>query len=534
MPKAYVPLAIMVLYPALAGCGAGETLTDEMMMDGEEPLGTTSQALVRTNRTFVRDSAVLTGDNTPRREHCLVENGQFELDGVAVGADVFRQNTQLLLNDGNTLRGLCTVVGEATAGDANFHMAKQGTTDGGFEARFGSSTPRTGITVSNRWSTTAPLHAIAEPAATLADLTTGTANKVMDFSDRARDTGARGVLYAAAHPFEAGSFNQIQYIHDTLDYESWDTVWALGVKNQSGTVDAAFHITADDISGLSFPQLGAFMAKSAKLPYAASFHGFNKDYDDCKIYELKIGGGVEPAFRRGVGEIVKEYRATPASPSSMNIGYWEDGTCPLDGDDEHNFINRVTKGDRGLQLEQRSDKLSPSPSDPSWRNDVAEATKSVYDCLLDASDDSGSTMSTLYMLSGSTTTYGTTGVACPRWIGDITLSTTASPTVFTMTAGALLDNGCEVGAHAHVDIYKKNTLLDAWERIGGGRVQYEDVDGHCVVNEKGWGGAGQLNEPPWSWRPSSDDLGSGTYRAVVRATRASGAPAKAFFSILNL
>ncbi|WP_437760674.1 hypothetical protein [Sorangium sp. So ce1389] len=218
----------------------------------------------------------------------------------------------------------------------------------------------------------------------------------------------------------------------------------------------------------------------------------------------------------------------------MNIGYWEDGTCPFNGADGDNFINRVTKGNRGLQLEQRSDMLNPMPSNPAWRNDVAEATKSVYDCLLDASDDSGSTTSTLYMLSGSTTTYGTTGVACPRWIGDITLSTTASPTVFTMTAGALLDNGCEVGAHAHVDIYKKNTLLDAWERIGGGRVQYEDVNGNCVVNEKGWTGSGQLNEPSWSWRPSSDDLGSGTYRAVVRATRASGAPAKAFFRILNL
>ncbi|WP_437760673.1 hypothetical protein [Sorangium sp. So ce1389] len=217
MPKAYVPLAIMVFYPALAGCGAGETLTDEMMMDGEEPLGTTSQALVRTNRTFVRNSTVINGDNTTRREHCRVENGQFELANVAVGADVFRQNTQVLLSDGNTLRGLCTVVDEADPGDSNFYMAEQSTTaDGGFEARFGSSTPRTGITVSNRWSTTAPLHVIAEPANTLADLTTSTLNKVMDFSDRARDTGARSVLYAAPHPFEAGSFDQIQYIHEWI------------------------------------------------------------------------------------------------------------------------------------------------------------------------------------------------------------------------------------------------------------------------------------------------------------------------------
>ncbi|WP_437641726.1 hypothetical protein [Sorangium sp. So ce854] len=102
-----------------------------------------------------------------------------------------------------------------------------------------------------------------------------------------------------------------------------------------------------------------------------------------------------------------------------------------------------------------------------------------------------------------------------------------------MTAGALLDT-CEVGAHAHVDIYKKNDDVDAWVRIGGGRVQYENVNGSCVGNEKGWGGGGQLNEPSWDWRPSPDELGSGTYRAVVRATRASGAPAKAFFRILNL
>ncbi|WP_437932423.1 hypothetical protein WMF37_25240 [Sorangium sp. So ce291] len=85
-----------------------------------------------------------------------------------------------------------------------------------------------------------------------------------------------------------------------------------------------------------------------------------------------------------------------------------------------------------------------------------------------------------------------------------------------------------------MDIDKKNTVLDAWERIGGGRVQHENANGNCVANEKGWGGAGQLNEPPWSWRPSSDDLGSGTYRAVVRATRASGAPARAFFKVISL
>ncbi|WP_434048440.1 MULTISPECIES: hypothetical protein [Sorangium] len=534
MPKVYVPLAVMVLCPALAGCGAGETLTDDMMMDGEEPLGTTAQALVRTSRTFNKISAI-SGDNTARKEHCAVENGQFELeDGVAVGADVFRENTQVLLSDSNnTLRGLCTVTGQASPGDSSYYMATQGSINGGFEARFGSPTPRTGITVSNRWSTTAPLHAIAEPAAALADLTTDTANKIMDFSDRARDAGTRGVLYAAAHPFETGSFNQIQYIHDTLDYQSWDTVWALGVQNQSATADAAFHITATDISGLSFPQLGAFMAsKSARLPYAAAFHGFDENNFDCNKYELKIGGGVEPDFRRGVGEIVKEYRGTPALPSGMNIGYWDDGTCPLNGEVDDNFINRVTKGNRGLQLEQRSDMLNPMPSSSAWRNDVAEATKSVYDCLLDASDDSDSTTSTSFMLSGTTTTYGTTGVACPRWIGEITLSTNASPAVYTMTAGALLDT-CEVGAHAHVDIYKKNGD-GAWVRIGGGRVQYENVNGSCVGNEKGWSGGGQLNEPSWSWHPSSDELGSGTYRAVVRATRASGAPAKAFFRILSI
>ncbi|WP_437627825.1 hypothetical protein [Sorangium sp. So ce1151] len=388
--------------------------------------------------------------------------------------------------------------------------------------------------MSNRWSTTAPLHAIAEPAATLADLTTDTANTIMEFSDRDRDTGKRGVLYAAAHPFETGTFDQIELIYDTLDYKSWDTAWALGIKNQIPNADGAFHITAADISGLSFPQLGFFMENANNLPYAVSFHSFSSTNDKCNDYELIIGGLIEPGFRRGVKEIIAEYRGSPASPSGMNIGYWDDGVCELNGLHPDNFINRVAKGDRGLQLEQRSNMLNPTPSSSAWRNDVAEATKSVYDCLLDASDNSSSTMLTSHMLSGTTTTYGTTGVACPRWIGEITLSTMADPTLYTMTAGALLDNGCEVGAHAHVDIYKKNTTLDVWKRIGGGRVQYENVNGNCVANEKGWGGAGQLNEPPWSWHPSSDDLGSGTYRAVVRATRASGAPAKAFFKIFSI
>ncbi|WP_437663493.1 hypothetical protein [Sorangium sp. So ce1182] len=533
MTKVHGPLALLILYPALVGCGAGETLTDEVMIDGEGPLGTTSQALVRTNRTFARKAAALSGDDSTRREHCLVENGQFELDGVSVGTDVFREKTQVLLSDSNnTLRGLCTVAGQADTGDANFYMATQGSTNGGFEARFGSSAPRSGITVSNRWSTTAPLHAIAEPAATLADLTTDTANTVMEFGDRARDTGKRGVLYAAAHPFETGSFDQVEHIHDTLDYQSWDTVWALGIKNQNSNADAAFHITATDISGLSFPQLGFFMNGTKRLPYAVSFHGFSSSSTSCSTYELKIGGGVESDFRRGVKEIVAEYRATPASPSGMNIGYWDDGNCDLSGSASANFINRVTKGDRGLQLEQRSDMLDPTSGSSDWRNDVTEATKSVYDCLLDASDDSSSTTSTAHMLSGTTTTYGTTGVACPRWIGEITLNTVTSPTHYTMTAGALLDS-CEVGAHAHVDIYKLNGD-NAWVRIGGGRVQYENVNGSCKDNEKGWNGGGQLNEPSWDWRPSEDELGNGTYRAVVRATRASGAPAKAFFKIVTI
>ncbi|WP_437627824.1 hypothetical protein [Sorangium sp. So ce1151] len=131
MIKMYVPAAVMMLCPALTGCGAGETQTDEVMTNGEEPLGTTAQALVRTNRTFSRKSAPLSGDNTTRREYCLVENGQFELDNVTVGADVFREKTQVLLSDSNMLRGLCTVVGEAAAGDGNFYMATEGDIAGG-------------------------------------------------------------------------------------------------------------------------------------------------------------------------------------------------------------------------------------------------------------------------------------------------------------------------------------------------------------------------------------------------------------------
>ncbi len=452
------------------------------------PMETARQSLVLTGQKFVVNS-VMNGDD----ERCRVPSS-------LLGAGNFQANQQLLIRRGTTLRGLCTVdVVASTSGD--FEMSSAG-----FLNRvriFGDpSLTATGSTVevANEYAAgTAP--GIAEPATSLTDANTNSAGKVKEYTARA--TGAQ-VAYAVPHPFEKYTFEQAELIHNADPVRN--AIWALGIDNNVSGSLSRYHITSAEISADSFPGLGSFV--SNKITNAVSFHGELS----CTTSEVRVGGAIEPAFRQGVAEIIREELNDP----TLRV-HWKSGIC-FDGTAPANFVNAMSIAGRGLQLEQDSTQILGNAT---RRDQVAAATKSVFDCLIDGADNSPtSTPSTPWSVSSGTANYATSGV-CERYIAEIEVPNV--PGGHTLSAGAAT---CVDEHTAHVDYYRW-TGVGYWVRIGGGNITYVDDGTTCSA---------QLStETDYTYlQPTgvgSGSSGTTRLRAVVRASDASGAAVPAFFSV---
>jgi hypothetical protein len=455
--------------------------------EGESSLGTGRQSLVLTGQKFVVN-VDMDGDN----ERCRVPSS-------LLGGTNFQAYRQLLIRRGTTLRGICTVDVVASS-SGNFEMSSTGFAN---RVRIPSDlsyvTTGNTVEVANEYATgTAP--GIAEPATSLTDANTNSADKVKEYTARA--TGAQ-VAYTVPHPFEKYTFEQAELIHNADPVRN--AIWALGINNNVSGHYNFYHITAADIGGASFPGLGTFI--SNKITNAVAFHGELS----CTTSEVRVGGRIGAEFRQGVAEIIRE----ELNNSALRV-HWKSGVC-FDGTAPTNFVNAMSIAGRGLQLEQDSTEILGYAT---RRNQVANATKSVFDCLIDGADNSPTSTTTIpWSASSGTAAYATSG-ACPRYIAEIEFPN--APGGRTLSAGA---STCVNGHTAHVDYYRW-TGVGYWERIGGGNIAYVN-SGTCSA---------QLSTETDYTYIQPTNVGSGStgttrLRAVIRASDASGAAVPAFFSV---
>jgi hypothetical protein len=348
------------------------------------------------------------------------------------------------------------------------------------------------------------------------------------------------VAYTAPHGrIETGTDQQVDRIVKS-DTSSRNAAWAVRYDttfNAGSLPDFNhFHITSSDINTTSFPDLGGI--DGLDVPYAVSFHGFgatNHDIQDdggilpgpndagCTIntagetgnYYALVGGGEEEYFRRGIAELIEEFfyagNVLPGKKALWRIPLLactaETEDWGLRGTATANFVNRIARGDRGVQIEQFVDLRNSSIA----RETLADAVKSVYDCLLDntnvAIDVATSPASVTEI--GTAASYQQDSNKCPHYVAGVSSSTADAGLTFSIDAGASTAASCANGARAYVSIYQWNGAISRWDRIGGGRRIYTDPDGagaqSCQVSDdSGYQAATSL---------SSSDL----FRVVVRA-----------------
>ncbi|MFY0566772.1 hypothetical protein ACN28E_23435 [Archangium lansingense] len=466
-----------------AGCGP-ELVADSM----PGPVGVTRSSLVLDNQKFKVNTNISSG------ERCRVPQSLL--------AD-FQPNRQLLIRRGTALRGLCTVETTASA-SGDFEMSQTG-----FDNRVklsGDAATETGsvVQVANEYvAGSAP--AIAESASSLNEANTNSSGKVMEYTQR---PSGSVVAYTVPHPFEKGTFEQGALIH-TADTQR-NAIWAAAINNNQRGSLSRYHITATELSGASFPGLGSFLTN--RIPYAVSFHGETS----CTTSEVKVGGGIELPFRQGVAEIIREALNDP----SLRV-HWKSGVC-FDGSDDDNFVNAMSVDFRGVQLEQDSTIIL---SDTSRRDTVANAAKSVFDCLIDDADNAPTvTSATTWSANSGGTDYVSAGT-CKRFIAEIELPNVAGG--HTLSAGA---STCVTGHSAHVDYYRwtmGSGGVGYWVRMGGGNLTYADNGAGCSTVFSSEVGYSYVHPGA----VGSGSIGTTRLRAVVRASDASGAAVPAFFSV---
>lgn|GEM_PF-6042714 len=302
-----------------------------------------------------------------------------------------------------------------------------------------------------------------------------------------------------------------------------------------------FHITSANIRQ-SWPELSSHTGTGGtRFPYAVSFHTHGASCGSD--IAVRVGGGngnnQEKAMHRGVAEVIRMAFPDAAFEDGSRItSTW--GDC-FDGEGSGNFVNAATAFDNGIQLEQfhgwiTTDNDPNTPGSQPRGPIVANAVRSVFDCLAEPADASSGPWYYGTANSGGTTTYATTGL-CPGFIADLDIEHAWSAS-HSMNAG-IQNCAANGGANgkAHVDLYREQTGaggLVRWRRIGGGLVDY---DANCNPTLKVLDAAGGWETPSTVFNPSVMDSTVNAnqtvrFRAVIRAFKADGTtPLPAVFHI---
>lgn len=458
--------ATVVLSSLVAACAPA---TDSFLPDDDEEVISEEQGITFTGRTAGINDAALDDD-----EHCLMPADL--IDDFPAGRQVRLTRTAGAV----THLALCTVVGQSANGRVEM-------TTGGLLDRLGASGTVTGVTVATLGSGAG----VANAQSTIPATYSGFSQDVREFSDR--PAGA-AVVYAAPHGrIEKMTGEQVNRIF-TNRTTGRDAFWAAGYHTSAGAIFAHLHITSSDISEASFPGLATFA--SSPVRHAVSFHGFSSG----SIPEHVLVGGLETAlFREGVADIVNDALAGTGFTARHDLS--PSAYKDYRGNSAGNFVNRIAVGGRGLQIEQ----ALTLRNDTTAANKVADAVKSVYDCLLDTRDLQASGKG-IYGSGGT----GYTAGKCPRFIAQVQITSN----IGTVGVSAGKPIGCSAGK-AHVDVYRQRAD-STWERLGGGFRTYGA--GCSVSNDAGYDEVSGVPTPA-------------TLRVVVKSSTSAGAADTAFVQV---
>ncbi|XXX72330.1 hypothetical protein WMF30_32250 [Sorangium sp. So ce134] len=446
--RAPVLVMMSAAFALLSGCISAVDAEDA------EPVQEVRSGLTLTGQTF---RMVSFSSATPS-ERCRVP----PVDPNATPkVPIFPANTQITIKRRGLLMGICTVESTTSSDPTVFEMNESAYANRVAWALYDDPTPPyttlPEVEVSNEYAPgTAP--ALAAPATSMADAqsTSWTNHGVMEYTYRSPSAGA---VYAVAHPTERGAFDQVKLIHESDTTRNG--VWAVAINgNPQSGMTPSYHITSTQISPLSFPGMNTFTTNP--LPYSASFHASSDS--SCVNTHVRVGGRVDAVFRQGMAEIVRDELASVASGLTVK---WSTGCDAGIGVD--NFVNKMARRSRGVQIEQRFSSIGGVPA---RRDAVALAVKSVYDCLLDApdvlSESPGNPASPTTFLADSVDASYAGGSVCPRFIAEVDIVNTASGHTHSIRPTV-----CAAGDQVHVDYYWYNAPELAYERLGGGDITYD-------------------------------------------------------------
>ena len=455
---------------------------------GDEEVAEAGQAVVASGLT----AEVSTLSALATKEHCLVPQSVYDV--VGVGNQVRLERTVGSV----THLSLCTVKGKSPSPSTKLLMRQTG-----LDERLGAagSASISGV----KLSTLGNFLSVTTLAPTVRatyddDPVEGLSQDIREFSTR---PFMSHVVYMAPHGrIEAKTAEQVDHLKGLPGFQAY---WAVGLHTTAGTIAKHLHITSNDISKVSFPGLATFV--NNPMTYAVSFHGFDDDPDRVRDddgdgikndddfpfpEDVLVGGNEDLSFRRGVAELIAE--ALEGTGFTARHDLSPAMYSPYRGAHDQNVVNRAALPDNGLQLEQ-SLSLRRHPTAPLL---VAEAVKTIYNCLADVSDEYRSGTGTL---ESAGTSYLDTRV-CPRFIAQFNLPSNIGPVAVTGGKPA----GCSPG-RVRVDVYTLDSD-GSWTRVGGGFRTY--AEGCVATDEPGFA-------VPSIPTPSN-------VRVVVRSLTAAGEP----------
>ncbi|TAK23458.1 MAG: hypothetical protein EPO40_25410 [Myxococcaceae bacterium] len=458
-------LSLLITASTLLGCGQGY----------DEATSAAVSAVTVSGVTFVSGTGIA-------EEHCRLPATLLAQVGAGRQVRLVRSNPAGL--------ALCTVDAVAAAqvdGEAPRAEMDAASLRGRFNLSSGAALEVPSVTVSNQLVGGVEGPIAVQQTGTSPSFTFA-APDVQEWRSQTVPASANRVAYTAPHGIiETGTHNQVTAALGA----SWSAGW-IGMYRQTSTSAgfAQFHTTSTELSGLSFPGLGAML--SAGFRYAVSFHGFG----DCAgCGDVFVGGGEDPTFRGGVAEMLRE-ALLPLSGVTPTVVVAAPG-ADLGGAAALNFVN-VLAGGHGLQLEQS---LAVRQS-VTWRTAVASSVRTYMDCLIEGADvPTGALSIAAPTYSADVASY--VGGACPRAMVEIAAD--AAPAVITGEGAS-----CAVGARAHVDVFRRRGD-GSFQRVGGGyRAGVQGASG-CVWSDE----AGYVT-------PSGEGASAGFFRVVVRANQADG------------
>lgn len=144
-----------------------------------------------------------------------------------------------------------------------------------------------------------------------------------------------GIIATAPHggDIEQNTDRQARLLAEEIGCDFWV------VEGEGPNAFDKWHITSSEISPREFPKLSRAMSNDYYR--GVSFHGFSGD-------EIVVGGTCDLSVRESVAsELAPHGQTIVAGPGSGSSGYSD-----VDGSAPENFINRLTDGVGGIQIEQ--------------------------------------------------------------------------------------------------------------------------------------------------------------------------------------